>query len=328
MFLPFLGQEFSGAALICIGFSVGVLAGFFGMGGGWVVTPALYSLGFPMPFAIGTELANITGQSALATVKHRKMRNVDWMLGLWVGLSMMVGVEGGKHALMWTGRFGDADALVRWLYAVLLGVLGCYVLYDYFWPKLGSHATPNGPPKQKPLARLRVPPMLQLRVCGLEVSLWVLVGLGLAIGCMAGVMGCGGGFALVPAFVYLLGIPTVVAVGTSLVCVLLSGAYGTFTFGADGRVEVIAVMWLVLGSFVGTQFGTSAVRYVRGRGIRVLYGIMLILATVGVLLTQFEMRLAGGWAALGGAMVMCVIIIGRMCAVIASRRSETADGVS
>jgi len=326
VYLPFTGAEFNVLVLVLLGLAVGVLAGFFGMGGGWIVTPVLNIFGFPMASAVGTELANITCQSGVATVKHRKMGNVDWVLGCTVGVAMMGGVELGKRLMMALDAKGNADPVVRWIYICFLGGLGCFVLWDYF---RGKRVDAAGGDSRRigPLTRIHLAPMLRLRSCGLRVSLWVLIGLGIGIGFLAGIMGCGGGFALVPSFVFLIGTPTLVAVGTSLVCVMLSGAYGAFTYGLEGRVEVVAVLWMVLGSIIGTQFGTAAVRHVKGAGIRLLYGVMLFIAMTGVLLKQFGQKGPAGWVTLGGAVAMCLVIVGRMfLSVLAERRGGRTGG--
>jgi hypothetical protein len=188
---------------------------------------------------------------------------------------------------------------------------------------------------EEPRGLAGLPPVITLKSCGVRVSLWVLIALGLGIGLLAGVLGVGGGFALVPAFVFVVRVPTLIAVGTSLLCVLVSGAYGTFTYGAQGNVEIIAVLWLIAGSVVGANIGVSATRYVRGAGIRVLYAVMLLVAACGVGFTQLgtilsrgeEPSALGGWSLalapviiLGGALVMCLIIIGRMVVVMAAGR--------
>lgn len=329
VYMPSAGVEVHAAVLVAIGFGVGVLAAFFGMGGGWIVTPTLNILGFPVAHAIGTELANITCQSGVAVVKHRKMGNIEFRLGLCVGLFMAVGVELGKRVIACLTRLGLADRAVRWAYIVFLTGLGGYMLYENLRTRRRA-ADPSGLGRDAGadragiLTRLRLPPMITLRTCGVSVSIWILAALGIAIGFLAGLIGCGGGFALVPAFVYLMGIPTVVAVGTSLLCVMISGGYGAFTYGMDGFVEFYAVAWLVAGSLVGTQFGAASVRYVRGRGIRLLYSLMLLLAATGVLMKQLSLKTPALVVTLGGALAMCFVIIGWMVVARAAVRRESA----
>jgi len=318
--LPFAGCELSALTLIAIGFAVGVMAGFFGVGGGWILTPALNMIGFHIWHAIGTDFGNITCQSAVAVVKHRRMGNVDYVLGATVGVLMMLGVEAGKRTVEWLKGLGLAGGVVRWVYIVFLLSLGGVMVWDAL---RAARRRGDGPGEAASggglLRRFRVPPVLTLPSCGVRVSLWTLVGLGLGIGFLAGMMGVGGGFALVPAFIYLVGTPTLVAVGTSLVCILLSAAYGTFTYALSGYVEPVAVIWLVVGSLVGTQFGTAAVRHVRGRVLRLLYGLLMMLAAGGVLLKQFGQDRAAAWLTLGAALAMSALIIGWMAVAVSVR---------
>ena len=131
VYLPIAEMQFNALILVAIGFSVGVLGGFFGVGGAWVVTPALNIFGFPMAYAIGTDLAHIFGKSIVATAKHRKMGNVDMKLGLMSIVGSVIGVEIGAQNVMWLTRLGIAGPVVRYLYMVLLFGLGIYMLYDY-----------------------------------------------------------------------------------------------------------------------------------------------------------------------------------------------------
>ena len=313
MYLPIAGVHISLLVLVAIGFAVGVLAGFFGMGGGWIVTPALNIFGLPMPFAIGTGLANIAGQSALASVKHRKMGNVDYALGLSIGISMVLGVEGGARTVLYLASLGLADSVVRYVYIVFLAGLGVAMLLECFG---GARKAAREPAGRRGLAArigaLRVPPVVKLRSNAMEVSVWVLAVFGVMIGFLAGIMGAGGGFALVPLFVYVLGTPTYVAVGTSLVCVMISGAYGTFTYAMQGRVEIFAALWMMAGAAVGSQLGSTAIRYVRGARVRVLYAVMLLLAAGSVVMKQLGLTVPAGVMIFGGGLGMCAIVIGLM----------------
>jgi len=331
--LPVVGLEFNILILIAIGFAVGVLAGFFGIGGGWIITPSLHVFGFPMAFAIGTELANITGQSALALAKHQKMGNVDYKLGAIVGMAMVGGVEGGKRLIVALESWGVVDSVVRLLYVMLLGGLGVFMLYEYATGagrrNRGKDGGVEDPPAEGAveagdsgiLSKLMVlPPVVEIESCEREVSLFVLLGAGLIVGFLAGMMGSGGGFALVPLFVFVIGVPTYVAVSTSLVCVAIAGTYGTFTYALQGRVELSAAFWIFAGAAVGTQFGGSAVRYVRGYGVRLLYAVMLVLAAVSVLMKHLGLAGPAAVMVLGGALLMCAIIIGRMLVGIVRQR--------
>jgi hypothetical protein len=313
--LPVADVPFSLPVLVGLGFVVGVLATFFGVGGGWIVTPALNALGLPMPFAVGTGLAAITGQSALAVVKHGRMGNVDWRLGAVVGGSMVLGVEGGAQTVMWLESLGLAEVVVRWVYIIFLSALGTYMLRDYA-REMGRRASEGGANGENGglvgrSAALRAGPAIRLANGAGRVAIWVPAVLGLGVGFLAGLMGTGGGFALVPAFVYVIGVPTVAAVGTSLKCVLISGGYGAFSYALKGRADLVVAFCMLAGAAVGAQFGAMAVRRVRGYSIRLLYALMIILAALGVVLKQLGHSTPAAVAILGGAGAMCLLLLGQ-----------------
>jgi len=315
LYLPIAGMEFNWLILLAIGFCLGVMGGFFGMGGGWIVTPALNIFGFPMPLAIGTDLLHIYGKSIVAVKKHAKLGNVDISLGILVSIGMMIGVEIGARVVMFLAAKGLAGPIIRYVYMSLLTFLGFYILYDYYTAVKKVPATASSSKKRSSnpglaakIQHISIPPMIYLKASGVSVSFWTLLIIGILIGIMAGFMGVGGGFALVPAFIYLVGVPTAVAVGSSLLCCIISGAYGGFSYSMKGRVEIVAAMILLLGACIGAQIGASAVKYVRGYGIRLLYGIMLLLAATSVLLKQLKMAQTAGIMVLGSALVISGII--------------------
>jgi len=331
IWLPIADTEFNILALLGTGFAVGVLGGFFGIGGGWIVTPTLNILGFPMPMAIGTGLANMTGQSTIAGIKHRRMGNVDCPLGVITGLCMLGGVEVGARVVMRLEALALADTAVRCIYMLLLTSVGGYMLWEYTWghargpQREGVHE--GGPQRAKNaglltgVRSLALPPMIRIKGADARVSLWVVVVIGFGTGLLAGIMGVGGGLALVPAFVYLLGLPTAVAVGTSLVCVLIAGSYGAFTYGLKGRLALVAALLLLVGAAFGAQIGASAVRYVTGRGVRCLYSVMLLMAAFAILLMQLGHTTPAAVTILGGGLLMCIVIVSR---ALAGRRGQGA----
>ncbi|MGC8595728.1 MAG: sulfite exporter TauE/SafE family protein [Candidatus Kryptoniota bacterium] len=333
VYLPVAGIHFNILLLVLIGFCVGVLGGFFGVGGGWMITPALNIFGFHMAFAIGTPLANIFGQSIGAVRKHHKMGNIDWKLGLLSIISSVVGVEIGSRLIITLEKIGDVGIVVRWCYVILLSTLGVYMLYDYFvlHPSLlkqnnGDHISAGRTRISEVLLKINIPPMISLPASGIEsVSLWVILIVFLLTGFISGFMGVGGGFIILPVLVYLVGLPTTIAVGTSLVTVLFTAGYGCFTYGLKGRVELIAAFIMLIGASVGAQIGATAIKFIRGYGIRLLFAIMVILASLSVLAEQFykmagkpAMQTFAGIVLMGTAFIMTFIIIGKI--IIESRK--------
>ncbi|RJR34777.1 MAG: sulfite exporter TauE/SafE family protein [Deltaproteobacteria bacterium] len=312
--MPIAEMQFNALVLIAIGFSVGVLGGFFGVGGAWVVTPALNIFGFPMAYAIGTDLAHIFGKSIVATAKHRKMGNVDVKLGLWSIIGSVIGVELGAQNVMWLTAKGLAGPVVRYTYMILLFGLGIYMLYDYLTKdqraaKVAARQAAIASGAAVPRKAWNLPPMIHFPASGITISLWTVMGVFLFTGWLSGFLGVGGGFIRMPALIYLIGCPTAIAVGTDLFSVLFSGAYGCFTYGIKGRVEIVAAILMLIGASVGAQIGVTAVKYIRGYGIRLLFAVMIILAGTSVALKQFELTTAAAWLVMCAALGMCVVIM-------------------
>ncbi|MHB8069236.1 MAG: sulfite exporter TauE/SafE family protein [Desulfobaccales bacterium] len=328
IYLPIAGMHFNALILVAIGFSVGVLGGFFGVGGAWVVTPALNAFGFPMAYAIGTDLAHIFGKSIVATAKHRKMGNVDMKLGLISIVGSVVGVEIGAQNVMWLSRLGLAGPIVRYTYMALLFGLGIYMLYDYATKdKRAKQATGNsgaGVGVMPARKTFNLPPMIHFPASGITISFWTVTFVFLFTGWLSGFLGVGGGFIRMPALIYLIGCPTAIAVGTDLFSVLFSGAYGCFTYGVKGRVEIIAAILMLVGASIGAQIGVTAVKYIRGYGIRLLFAIMVILAGISVSLKQFNLSVASQWMVMCAALGMCAVIMYQMWQGVKKERAQKA----
>lgn len=287
LFLPIAGVQIMAWQLVLLGLTVGVIGGFFGIGGAFMVTPALNVFGFPMAYAIGTDMAHIAGKSIVATAKHRKLGNVDMKLGLLMVLFTAIGIEIGATTIMWLERIGRVGAIVRVVYMVLLFGLGSFMLYEYLKLTRGSGAHKVKDAGTSALAArmqaIRLWPMIRLKASGLTISLWVIGGVAISTGFLAGFLGVGGGFIRMPALLYVIGCPTTVAVGTDLFEVMISGAYGAFSYAAKARVELIAAVVMLLGAAVGAQFGTMATKYVKGLTIRLYFAITMLLAGVSVI---------------------------------------------
>jgi uncharacterized protein len=336
IYLPVLGIQFNFLYLILIGFCVGVIAGFFGEGGGWFVTPALNIFGFPIAYAIGTCLANIFGQSLGALKKHHMMGNIDWKLGLITVIVSIIGFESGSQVVMSLEKSGNAGIIIRWCYVVFLAGLGCFMLYDYFVLQKRQNQqedySNNNKFKRNKIAEklysIKIPPMISFPVSQIEsVSIWVIVIIFLFTGFFSGLLGIGGGFIILPTLIYLIGLPTVMAVGTTLITVFFSSSYGCFIYAINGRVEIVAAFILLTGASIGAQIGATAIKYVKGYGIRLLFAIMIVFAGLAVITEQL-FKITGmpyfqniaEIILLGTAMIITIIIIGKL--VIESKREK------
>jgi uncharacterized membrane protein YfcA len=317
VYLPVAGIEFNVLLLLLIGTTVGVCGGFFGIGGAWIVTPALNIFGFPMPYAIGTDLAHMGGKSIVSTIRHGKFGNVDVRLAVSMIIGTTVGMELGAKLVLYLEQLGLAESVIRKIYVVFLFVIGSYVLYDYLSHiRKQKRAQPTDTAKVKSgqtlaqkLNRINIPPMIHFKASGIRCSLWLPILVGLATGVVASVLGVGGGFIRMPALIYLVGCPTLVAVGTDLFEVMITGAYGAFTYGVKGRVDLLAAIYMLLGAAIGAQLGTIAVKYVRGYSIRLLFAATIFIACASVLLKQLELQTLSSILILTAGIAISAVII-------------------
>jgi uncharacterized membrane protein YfcA len=259
------------------------------------------------------------------------MGNVDMKLGFLSIIGSVIGVEIGAQNVMWLTKLGLAGPIVRYTYMFLLVGLGIYMLYDYLTKdkraaaqaaKVAAAARSGvAPPAKK---SWNLPPMIHFPASGITISLWTVTGVFLFTGWLSGFLGVGGGFLRMPALIYLIGCPTAIAVGTDLFSVLFSGAYGCFTYGVKARVEIIAAILMLIGASIGAQIGVTAVKYIRGYGIRLLFAIMVILAGISVSLKQFNMAIASQWMVMCAALGMCAIIMIKLYQGFKKERAEKA----
>jgi uncharacterized membrane protein YfcA len=319
MFMPIAGVNIFWPGLVLIGFSVGVIGGFFGMGGAWMVTPGLNILGFPMAFAIGTDIAHIAGKSMISTIRHSKFGNVDYKLGVVMLVGTMAGIELGAQLIMWLERLGMVGNVVRWVYVGFLALIALMVFSDYAKARRkkamgvvdGDKGT-EGFTWYKTLHKIKIPPMMHFKAAGIYCSAWLPISVSFITGILAGFLGIGGGLLRMPALIYFIGAPTHIAVGTDLFEVMISGLYGAFTYTLKGRIELVAVFVMLTGAAIGAQIGTVATKYAKGYGIRIAFGVAVLCCMVSIILKQFKYETLAAVLILGTIGVICLYIMGIM----------------
>jgi uncharacterized membrane protein YfcA len=200
-----------------------------------------------------------------------------------------IGIEGGATTIMWLEKVGRVDFVVRITYMVLLFGLSSYMFYEY-WSLTKGTASSSKPVSDAgtsglalKMQKLHIPPMIHLKVSGFTISVWVILIVSAFTGFLAGFLGVGGGFIRMPSLMYVIGCPTRVAVGTDLFEIVITGAYGAFTYALKQRVELIAAAVMLIGAAVGAQFGTLATQYVKGLKIRLYFASTMGLAGVAVI---------------------------------------------
>jgi len=317
--MPIAGVKIFWPGLIILGVGVGIIGGFFGMGGAWMVTPGLNILGFPMAFAIGTDIAHMAGKSLISTMRHGKFGNVDYKLGLIMLVGTVVGFEAGAQMVMWLERIGSVEKVVRWIYIALLAFIAWMVFHDVAkrrqkereaaakGVKLEAGAT--GVEWHKALYKIKIPPMAHLKEAGIYCSAWLPIAVSFFTGWLAGILGIGGGLIRMPALIYMIGCPTHVAVGTDLFEVAISGLYGAATYTWKGRTELVAAMIMLVGAAMGAQVGAVATKYIKGYGIRIAFGLAVVGCAVSILLKLVQPWLPAYKALLDGASTVLVLTL-------------------
>lgn len=290
--MPIAGVDVFWPGLVILGLGVGIIGAFFGMGGGWMVTPGLNILGFPMAFAIGTDITNMAGNSLISTVRHAKFGNVDYRLGAIMVIGTVSGFETGAQMIMWLERLGRVDMFVRVGYLVLLALIAWLVFTDVRAKRRkdaearlrGRVESPDegGIQWHKTFHKIKIPPMIHFKASGIYCSAWLPILVSFFTGWLAGILGIGGGLIRMPALIYLIGVPTHVAVGTDLFEVVISALYGCGSYTYKGRTELVAAIIMLTGASIGAQIGAVATKYVRGYGIRMFFGVAVVGCAVSI----------------------------------------------
>ena len=291
--MPVAGFDIFWPGLVILGLGVGMIGGFFGMGGGWMVTPGLNILGFPMAFAIGTDIAQMAGPSMISTMRHARFGNVDYRLGVIMVVGTVGGFEMGAQLIMWLERIGKVDVYVRGGYLVLLSLIAWLVFTDVAKKMRKDRearqegrevdALSTGIEWHKTLHKIKIPPMVHFKRAGIRCSAWLPIGVSFFTGLLAGLLGIGGGLIRMPALIYLVGCPTHIAVGTDLFEVAISGLYGAASYSYKGRTELLAAIIMLVGASIGAQIGSVATKYVKGYGIRIFFGVAVVGCAVSIL---------------------------------------------
>ncbi len=288
--------------LVLTGMTVGMVGGFIGVGGGYMVTPALIVFGFPGYMASGIDVMHIAGKSVVATVRHRQLGNIDWILALAMVGGTMMGVEMGVRLLNYTKAIGlSGIALLTGSVGIMIGLFVYTQVETHRSQKKINELTQAGKTVGRELRvstiplffqRIALKPIVRCHTARLVISMWVIVLVGIATGVLAGFFGVGGGFIRVPALVYMVGATTHIAVGTDLLEIVVSGGYGALRQYMSGNVDMVAVFFMIIGAMFGAQFGSIATSFVRGPAIRYILSYSLLLATTGAFLRLFYMLTA------------------------------------
>jgi uncharacterized membrane protein YfcA len=290
--LAVAGVSVSVPGLVAAGLLLGFLIGLFGVGGGFLLIPVLKSLfGIPYPVAVGSGLAQIFVNACVSAWKHWRNRNLDLKLGLLLVTGALAGTEIGVRLLGMLGSlrtvvflgqsFTMIDLTLNMLFLVLLTTVAVFVLMETASPRHPG-AAPRGLSRR--LQRLAWKPLLSFPASGLErMSVWPPLAASLAVGMVTGMAGVGGGFITFPLLVYVFGVPTLTAVGTSAFQVLCASGYGALRHALQQHVEPLLVLLLLAGSLAGVHLGVAVSGRLDSLRLR-RYFALVVISGAGVIL--------------------------------------------
>ncbi|MBW1802303.1 MAG: sulfite exporter TauE/SafE family protein [Deltaproteobacteria bacterium] len=272
-----------------LGFIGGVLSGFIGSGGAFFMTPGMMNLGVPGIVSVGSNITHKFGKAMVGSKKHGELGNVDKRMGIFLILTSFIGIR----IAVWINNVlfqGAADShgagggalsnlYISMVFICILSVVAVSMLRDTLRER--GKDSEQGPSRKIAdfLGRLHLPPYIFFPVADVRVSLWILMGVGLATGYLAGTIGVGG-FIGVPSMIYIFGVQTAVATGTELYLAMYMGAFGALNYAYQGFVDIRLTILLYMGSLIGIFVGAYGTKVVKEVLIRIVTGMVIILCVI------------------------------------------------
>jgi uncharacterized membrane protein YfcA len=275
--------------ILVIGLLSGLITGVIGAGGGYVLTPALMTLGVKGIMAVGTDQFAIFANAILGTTLHKKLGNVNLWLAVWFVVGSFAGVTMGASINRQVYALSPAlsDAFISTVYVILLGILGFYSTMDYIKLRKGQKDTSRKAiiDVRTSFARWLQSIPLKPRIKfddhifegGMSISVYPVVICGFIVGFVAAIMGVGGGFLTFPLFVYGLGVSTFTTVGTDILQIIFTTAYSSiFNYAIYGYIFYSIAITMLLGSLIGVQIGAMVTTFVKGTTIKLFYALTIL----------------------------------------------------
>jgi len=278
VYLPIAEVSVNAFLLLGLGGIVGILSGMFGVGGGFLMTPLLFFIGIPPAVAVATEANQIVASSFSGVLAHLRRRNVDLKMGTVLLIGGLVGAALGIVLFNYLRSIGQVDLLVKLSYVVFLGIVGGLMFIESL-NAIRRRNKPGAAPKRRKHGLVHALPFkMKFRVSGLYISVIPILVVGVLVGILAAIMGVGGGFIMVPAMIYILGMPTKVVIGTSLFQIIFVTAFTTMLHATTNQtVDIVLAVLLLIGGVIGAQVGTRIGVKLKAEQLRILLAIMVLL---------------------------------------------------
>ncbi|SLN50054.1 sulfite exporter TauE/SafE family protein [Ruegeria meonggei] len=278
IYLPIAEVSVNAFLLLGLGGMVGILSGMFGVGGGFLMTPLLFFIGIPPAVAVATEANQIVASSFSGVLAHFRRKTVDLRMGTVLLTGGLIGAALGVVVFNYLKSLGQVDLLVTLCYVVFLGVVGGLMFIESVNALRKSRKGTAGPAKRRQRGWVHSMPFkMRFRTSGLYISVIPPMLVGLCVGVLSAIMGVGGGFIMVPAMIYLLGMPTKVVVGTSLFQIIFVTAFTTMLHATTNyTVDIVLAVLLLVGGVIGAQIGTVIGARMPAEQLRVLLAALVL----------------------------------------------------
>ncbi|WP_158964405.1 sulfite exporter TauE/SafE family protein [Chachezhania sediminis] len=277
IYLPIAEVSVNAFLVLGLGGIVGVLSGMFGVGGGFLITPLLFFIGVPPAVAVATGANQIVASSFSGLLAHLQRKTVDLKMGVVLLIGGIVGAAIGVFVFNYLKSQGQVDLFVRLTYVLFLGVVGGLMFIESLSALRRSKRAPVSTERRKRNWVHTMPFKTRFKTSALYISVIPPILVGLLVGILAAIMGVGGGFIMVPAMIYILGMPTKVVVGTSLFQIIFVTAFTTLLHATTNyTVDVMLAVLLILGGVIGAQFGTTLGLRLKAEQLRILLAGLVI----------------------------------------------------
>ncbi|WP_164659461.1 sulfite exporter TauE/SafE family protein [Tropicibacter sp. Alg240-R139] len=279
IYLPIAEVSVNAFLLLGLGGMVGILSGMFGVGGGFLMTPLLFFIGIPPAVAVATEANQIVASSFSGVLAHFRRKTVDLKMGTVLLVGGLTGAALGVVVFNYLKSLGQVDLLVKLCYVVFLGIIGSLMFVESLNAiRKARRADGGAPAKRRQRTWVHALPIkMRFRTSGLYISVIPPLIVGVFVGILSAIMGVGGGFIMVPAMIYLLGMPTKVVVGTSLFQIIFVTAFTTMLHATTNyTVDIVLAVLLLVGGVIGAQIGTRIGVKMKAEQLRVLLALMVL----------------------------------------------------
>ncbi len=282
IYLPIAEVSLDVFVLLALGAGVGFLSGVFGVGGGFLLTPFLIFIGVPPAVAVASSANQLVGASVSGVLAHWRRGNVDFKMGAILLIGGFLGSLLGVWLFGLLRRIGQVELVINLCFVLLLGTLGALMLIE--GTRTLMRRRKLGAPRRKLHQHIWVhglPLKMRFRRSKLYISALLPLALGFLIGILSAIMGIGGGFVMVPAMIYLLGMPTVIVPGTSLFQIIFVAATVTVLQAINNRtVDAVLAVVLLIGGVLGAQIGTRMGSRLRGDQLRIMLAVLVLAVAV------------------------------------------------